>query len=264
MLKSSPRWASILAGWGSIGISSPCASRLSRYPRIASFTISRASSSVSPSVTSPARAGTVTVKPPSGAGSKTAVYWNCGTPSPHRVCAINKSLRSLILSYPRQASNIVEREDRAADFAVGQSRRRLRREAGRVDVDKGPRRAGEARAMLHLGLADQHFARRRLDPQTPEVIRLEHQHRARGQNHLDAAAIDHRRRSAMNRAGIELGAGGEDAIVEGAHAPGDLHRRAVKLINLAADRERYILADASRGRRPHRRRIGEIADHGAA
>ncbi len=40
----------------SIGISSPWLRRLSMHPRIASFTIARASSMVSPSVTSPGSA----------------------------------------------------------------------------------------------------------------------------------------------------------------------------------------------------------------
>ena len=49
------RIRSVMGSPRSIGIASPCFLRLSRYPRMASSAIARASSRVSPSVTSPGR-----------------------------------------------------------------------------------------------------------------------------------------------------------------------------------------------------------------
>jgi hypothetical protein len=61
-------------GGSSGGIGSPSWARLSRYPRIASAAMSRASSNVSPSVTNPGKDGQVTTYPPSSAGSNKTVY----------------------------------------------------------------------------------------------------------------------------------------------------------------------------------------------
>src|ERR1035438_10334797 len=52
----------------------PSLRRLSREARMASLAIPRASSRVSPSVTSPGSAGQVTTNPPSSAGSNSTVY----------------------------------------------------------------------------------------------------------------------------------------------------------------------------------------------
>ena len=55
------------------GIASPRFRSTLRYPRTASLTRARASERVSPSVITPGRMGTVTLYPPSTAGSKKAV-----------------------------------------------------------------------------------------------------------------------------------------------------------------------------------------------
>jgi hypothetical protein len=73
----------------SMGIASPCFRRLSRYPRMASLAIARASFRVSPSVTRPGSAGTVTAYPLLGRlkDHRVAVLgvWQLGSSRVHRL-----------------------------------------------------------------------------------------------------------------------------------------------------------------------------------
>src|SRR5260370_40792896 len=99
--------------------------------------------------------------------------------------------------------------------------------------------------MLQLSFAYQDLALGRLDTQTTKMVRLEYQHRTRSEYYFDPVAIDHHRRSAIKRPGVERRPARVDAIMNRTHAAADLDRFAMKLVHLPTDREAHVLADAS-------------------
>src|SRR5713226_8925537 len=117
--------------------------------------------------------------------------------------------------------------------------------------------------MLQFGLAHQNLALGRLDPQTAKMVRLEYQRRTRSEYYFDPVAVDHHRRSAIKRPGVERRPARVDAVMNRTHAAADLDRLAMKLVHLPTDREAHVLAHAGRDRLLRSRGVGDIPDNRA-